>query len=163
MPRMPADSFERFVALGPSRSYARLAAALGCSKRSVTARARREGWQQRLQSIDAEARSRSDQKLAETTAAVNDRHLRTLRAVQAKALQALTTAPTGTAAQASATLIAAVRAERAIVAPPEGDRSGVVWREILDEVNRRAASHRRECPPAAPAPLPAAPAVVGEN
>ena len=118
MPRMPADSFEKFVELGDTRSYAKLAAALGVSKRSVTARAAREGWQQRLAAIEGQARAKADQKLAETTAAINDRHLRTLRTIQHKALQALTSAPTGTAAQAAATLIAAVRAERNIVAPP---------------------------------------------
>ena len=125
MPRLPADAFERFMQLGPGRSYSKLAGVLGCSKRSVTARAAKEGWQQRLSGIEADARSKSDQKLAETTAAINDRHLRTLRAVQGKALQALTSAPMGTAAQAAATLIAAVRAERAIVSPPDSSGSGV--------------------------------------
>ncbi len=162
MSRMPADAFEHFVALGPSRSYSRLAQALGVSKRSVTARARKEGWQQRLLSIDAEARTKSDQKLAETTAAINDRHLRTLRAVQAKALQALTTAPTGTAAQASATLIAALRAERAIVAPPDNTKSVIEWREVLEGVKeQRAAACRKES--ALPPPVPAARIEIGEN
>jgi hypothetical protein len=128
---MPADSFERFVGLGPTRSYSKLARVLGVSKRSITAKAAKEHWQQRLAAVEREARAKTDQKLAETSAAINDRHLRTLRAVQHKALQALTSAPTGTAAQASATLIAAVRAERAIVAPTGEGKSGPTLEELI--------------------------------
>jgi len=93
------------------------------SKRSVTARASREGWQERLASVEAEARTETRKTLATELSGMNDRHVRMLHAIEHKALQALQAAPIGTAAQAAAALIAAVRAERAILAPDERERS----------------------------------------
>lgn len=157
MAHLPADAFERYVALGAGRTYEALARALGVSKRTVVRRATAEGWQERLAHVERQGLAKAEARLSETAAAITERHLRVLRAIQGRALQALTTAPTGTAAQASATLIAAVRAERAIVSPPETQGIGVVWREILDDVSRRAPVPRREAPPV----LPATPAPLG--
>ena len=124
MARIPSDAFDQYVAMGAGRTYERLATKLGVSKRSIVRRATKENWQERLARIEGAARTKADEKLAETVAAVTERHLRTLRAVQHKALQGLSTAPTGTAAQAAATLIAAVKAERSIVAPPSDPAHG---------------------------------------
>jgi O6-methylguanine-DNA--protein-cysteine methyltransferase len=151
---MPSDSFERFLALpAGQRSYAELARRLGVSKRSVVARAAKEKWQERLLSVEAEARAKADQKLAETTAAINDRHLRTLRAVQHKALQALTSAPMGTAAQAAATLIAALRAERGVMlAPGDGTPAGDSALEFASRVRAFLSAARATVSGPPPAP-----------
>jgi len=180
MPRLPTDAFDRFLALGPVRSYARLAQVLGVSKRSVTARAARENWQERLAQVEREGRAKAEARLTESVAAVTERHLRTLRAVQHKALQALTSAPLGTASQAAATLIAAVRAERAIVAPgdsgaPAGgslaellERSRLVTDERVQEIAASLPSPPPVAPPADEPATPVAPPAVaarvfGEN
>ena len=125
---MPTDSFEQFVALGAGRSYANLAAALGCSKRSVTARAGRENWQQRLAAIEAQARAKTEQKLAETTAAINERHLHVVRAMQGKALQALKSLPLGSGMDAIRALDLAIKAERVILGT---DGTGGVTGQIV--------------------------------
>jgi hypothetical protein len=132
-PRIPTDAFDRYVALGAERTYAALAEQLGVSKRTIVRHAIADRWQERLAQVEREGRAKAEARLTESVAAVTERHLRTLRAVQHKALQALANAGMGTAAQAAATLIAAVRAERAIIAPADGQSApGRSWAEIVE-------------------------------
>jgi hypothetical protein len=162
VPRMPSDSFERFVALGPGRSYAKLAAALGTSKRSVVARASKEGWSGRLARIEAEARQQHDARAAEDLRAINERHLKMVRAVQGRAIEALRTMPMGNAVAAARALDVAVKLERVILgiarqdeeaaedgralAPSQADALMAAARGVAD---RRA---RGDGPPAASQP-----------
>ena len=136
MPRMPSDSFERFVALGDGRSYARLAEALGVSKRSVTARATKEGWQARLQRIDAAAAEKFDEKAANETSVVNDRHLRCVRAMQHKALAALQNLSLNSGMDAIRALDLAIKAERVILGKT-GAVDGLNWADVVADIERR--------------------------
>ena len=87
--KIPDDAFERYVALGADRSYQRLADVLGVSKRAVSKCATKGKWGERLVRIEEEARVVSDKKLAETLEEQRDRHLKTLRAMHARALTGL--------------------------------------------------------------------------
>ena len=89
MAKIPSDAFDYYLGLGPSRSYAAVAARYGCTKRAVTKAAVREGWQERLTKIESAARERSDTKAVETIEAMNTRHLKILQIIQSKALEAL--------------------------------------------------------------------------
>ena len=120
MPRLPTDAFERFTAMGAARSYAKLAAALGCSKRSVTAKATKENWQARLVHVEQEAQRKTVERAVEDVVAIDEKHLRMARAIQARALEALKNSPLGNGAAAVRALDVAIKIERAILGRKDG-------------------------------------------
>lgn len=189
MPRLPSDTFQRFLDLGPGRSYSKLAAALAVSKRSVVARASKEGWQVRLAQIEAAAQRQTEERAVEDVVAVDAKHLRMARAIQARALESLRNSPLGNGTAAVRALDVAIRIERAILGRTAADaRVGPGLGELLEaaaavtparvaEVCRQLATTGSE-PPAgpmaaqagqpAPETIPSVPAVlapriVGEN
>ncbi len=91
MPRrkIPPDAFDAYFSLGPRRSYETLAEKYGVTKRAVTKVAKREDWQGRLIKVEAEARAKSDVKKVETLEVVRDQHLKALRLVLGKGIEAL--------------------------------------------------------------------------
>jgi hypothetical protein len=62
--KLPPDAFDAYIAMGLARSYAAVAMRYGVSKVTVTKRATKEGWQKRVQEIEAKARVASDEKAA---------------------------------------------------------------------------------------------------
>ena len=58
--KIPSDAFEYYVSLGPGRSYRSVAEHYEVTKRAVTKHAAREGWAERLDKIEQEAREGSD-------------------------------------------------------------------------------------------------------
>ena len=114
MKRLPTDAFQTFVSLGDSRTYQRVADHFQVSKRTVVRRARSEGWQHRLREIQRQAAVKADSDAVETLATVNRRHLRILKALEAKALATLQSTPMRGAGEAAKALLAALAQERAI-------------------------------------------------
>lgn len=115
MPRIPSTAFEDYLQMGDERSYRLLAERYGCAKRSVVARAARERWQERLQQIQAQARDAALVKFGEDEATVRERHLKTSRAIQARALETLRTKPFDSASEATKALLLAQREERELL------------------------------------------------
>lgn len=134
--KIPAEAFDHYVSLGPTRSYAAVARRYRVSARGVTKCAAREDWQGRLEKIEAAARTRADEKAAETLQAVNARHLKTLRVIQAKALAALQTLPLQSGMDAVRALDLAIRQERVVLGEP-GDRQAVDLESIIRRENER--------------------------
>ena len=62
--KIPADAFDYYVSLGPTRSYEKVALRFDVSKRGVANRAAAEHWQERLEKIDREVQELSDKRLA---------------------------------------------------------------------------------------------------
>jgi hypothetical protein len=91
--KIPEDAFDLYVRLGPARSYRAVAEHYGVTKRAVTSRATRDGWQARLREIECRARSRADEELEEVLAEMYARHLRILHVIQGKALESLRALP----------------------------------------------------------------------
>ncbi len=118
MSRIPEDAFERYVAMGPMRSYRELAETVGVSKRAVSKAATKEDWAGRMAKIDAESRARSDERIAETLDETRTRHLRSLRAVQGRSLEALKRFTLNTAAEAVTALEKSIKLERLILGEP---------------------------------------------
>ncbi len=145
MKRIPVNAYELYVALGEQRrSYAALAAQLGVSKRCVTIRARREHWQERLHAMEARVCEEASRRLEEDAVAMRERHLRTVRAVQVRALEVLRTKPIQSAADASRVLLAAQREERALVGSASGGRVEVsVERGVRERFERRTVAVRQ--------------------
>lgn len=128
--KLPTDSFDVYVSLGPSRSYSAVAAKFGVTKRAVTKLATREGWQARLAQLEAKARERSDTKIVETLESMNGRHLKMLQVIQGKALEALRAFPLRDAMTAVRSLDMAIRQERTIRGEP-GDRTAVAIEDVI--------------------------------
>ncbi len=134
--RIPGDAFEAYFALGIDRSYQTIADRYGVSKTAVVKCANREGWQERIRDREAKARATADKEAVEGLEAINRRHLKAVRVVQAKALEALRSKPLKTAMEAVRALDLAIKQERLVVGEPT-DRSVVSVEEaIRREYNR---------------------------
>ena len=118
MKRITDDAFERYIALGPQRSYRELAKLIGCSKRAIAKIAVREDWAGRLARIEEASRARFDERAVETLNETRERHLRSLKAVQGRALEALKKFPLNTAAEAVSALEKSIKLERLILGEP---------------------------------------------
>ena len=116
--KLPQDAFEFYFALGPGRGYQAVAEKYGCSKTTVANASQKEGWIDRIADREAQARARSDTNAVETLAELNDRHLKMLRVVQTKALEALRNMPLKSAMDAVRALDLTVKQERLILDDP---------------------------------------------
>jgi hypothetical protein len=116
--KLPSDAFAFYVSLGPSRSYEAVAQHFGVSKRSVTKLAVKEGWQQLAADAEREGLERAKAKAAESFEEVATRHLKTLRVIQSKALEALRAMPLETAMEAVRALDLAIKQERLVLGEP---------------------------------------------
>jgi hypothetical protein len=125
--KLRPDAFEFYFGLGPGRSYQAVARRYGVSKRSVTKHAQGEGWQGRLEEIERKARQANDRKAVESLEAINERHLRSLRVIQGKALEALRANPLRSGMEAVRALEVGIRLERVVAgldAPREEGGAG---------------------------------------
>jgi hypothetical protein len=118
MTRVPDDAFELYASLGSERSYQRVADELGCSKRAIVDKSAAENGLPRLESIEEEARLRSEEKLKETLEEQRTRHLRTLRVVHGKAVEALRDHAFSSAAEATKAIETVIKMERLISGEP---------------------------------------------
>ena len=144
--KLPPDAFQYYLGLGVGRSYQAVGDYYGASKRAVMKVARKEHWQDQLARAEAEMRKRVQERAVETITDVNVRHLKTLKAVEAKALKSLTTLPHNNAGDAARTLLAALAQERGIYEAPGG--TGQLVLQIVTGVPRNPV------PPDAPELLP---------
>jgi hypothetical protein len=102
------------MSLGPQRSYRAVAAKFGVTKRAVTKFAAANDWSERLDQIEAEAREKSDQELAETVQEMRTRHLKTLRAMSTRALAAMKEYPLTSAMEAIKAAEITIKLERLV-------------------------------------------------
>ena len=130
MPRkLPSDAFSYYHSLGPDRSYEAVAEKYGVSKRTVTRLAKQETWQARVEEIERKAREAADRKAAETIEQTNQRHLRSVKVIQAKALEALRSKSLQHPMDAVRALQLAIKLERLILLEI-GERPGAQTIEI---------------------------------
>lgn len=134
--KLPKDAFDVYMSLGPARSYQAIADHFGVSKRAVTNRAAKEGWQARAAEIEAKARQGAEQRMIESLEDMNTRHLKSLRLVQARALEALRSMPLETAMEAVRALDVSMRQERVIRGEPS-ERTAITIEEIIRRQHSR--------------------------
>ena len=132
MSKIPPEAFDFYVSLGPSRSYQAVAAEYGVTKRAVVKFASREGWTDRLQSIQAESRAKGDQRIVESLEEMRERHLMTLKVMNARAVAALKQYPLSSAMEAMRAAEMVIKLERLIVGDP-GERTAL----SVEEITRR--------------------------
>ena len=131
MPRKIAlDAFEVYVAMGEGRSYRLLAERYGVTKRAVTKLAARERWSERLEEIQRKARERADDRLVDRIDEMQARHLKTLKAVNARVLAALKQYPLASGMEAVRAADLLIKLERSILAPEGAEQE----REKADHV-----------------------------
>jgi len=128
--RIPPDALEFYLALGPDRSYQKVADHYGVSKRAVTKLAARERWQEKVVELERRARESAEKKALESLEGMNLRHLKSLKVVQGKALEALRSMPLTTAMEAVRALDMAIRQERLIRGEPS-DRTAISVEEVI--------------------------------
>jgi len=121
MSKLGPDAFACYVT---TRSYEAVAKKFGVSKRTVVRSAKRGDWQRRLEAVEKEARERVEKKLVETIEAMDTRHLKSLRVIQGKSLEALRAMPIDSAMDAVRALDLAIRQERVIRGEP-GERTDI--------------------------------------
>lgn len=134
--KIPPDAFAYYHALGSGRSYQGVAEHFGVSKRSVVDRAVKENWQARLAEVEAKARAAADDRIVETLDALNGRHLRMLRMIQGKAIEALKSMPLATAMDAVRALDMSIKQERTILGEP-ADRTAVRVEDVVRKEHDR--------------------------
>jgi hypothetical protein len=130
--RLPADAFAYYASLGPDRSYSAVAAYFRVDKRTVLRRAKAEGWQEQVAAIETKARKNVQEKLGNTLEEMNERHLKILRVVLGKAIEALRAMPLRAASDAVRAIEMCVKNERAIFGDPAEQQA-----ESLEEITRR--------------------------
>ncbi len=134
--KLPPESFEYYVSLGPDRSYEKVAGHYDVSKRAVTNAAGRDNWVGRLAKIEAEARQATDKKLGESIEEMNERHLKVVKVVQGKALETLKSMPLASAMDAVRSIDMALKQERLIRGEPS-ERTAMTIAETTREEMRR--------------------------
>ena len=118
MKKIPTDAFDFYFSLGPSRSYQSVADRYHVSKRAVTSLAKREDWQRRLLEIEAKARQSSDKEKERVLEAAYERHMKALRLVFGKGIEALNRMVIDSPADAMRAIRMAIQEERVALGEP---------------------------------------------
>jgi transposase-like protein len=134
--RLPSDAFAFYLNLGVGRSYEAVSNQFGVSKRAVVKRGVREHWQEKVAEVEAKARAAAEQRAFENLAAMNERHLKSLRVIQGKALETLRAMPLDTAMNAVRSLDLSIRQERLIRGEP-ADGAGVDLEKLVRREHER--------------------------
>lgn len=134
--KIPPDAFSFYFSLGPGRSYQAVAEHFGVSKRAVSNMAERENWQERLAEVERRARDKVDEKAVETLEDMNGRHLKVLRFIQNKAIEALKAMPIESAMDAVRAYGLTLDKERTIRGEPS-DHTQVDLAAVTREEMRR--------------------------
>jgi len=134
--KLPLDAYEYYFSLGPSRSYQAVADHYGVSKRAVTKRAAKEDWQARIAEREIRVRDTVAKRTEETLEEMMERHLRQVKAIQGRALEALRAMPLNTAMEACRALGQGMAEERKIRGEPADSETKSVEAIIKREYER---------------------------
>lgn len=126
------DTFKYWVSLGDWRSFAKVASHFGVARRAIQKCSTRNGWAKRLAAIEEASKARADEILVETLAEVRARHLRMLKVVAMRGLQALQAKELATAADGVKAITEAIKLERII----HGETTANVGVSIQDVTRR---------------------------
>jgi transposase len=130
--KLTAEAFEFYFGLGPDRSYRAVVEKFGVSKKTVVATAKREDWQSRIAERERKATKRVEERAVESLTTMKERHLKMIRAVQTKALEALRQMPIDSGYQAVQALVKAIEQERLARGEPT-DRMALSVEEVITQ------------------------------
>lgn len=138
--RLPNDAFALYVSMGLDRSYQRVAAAFGVSKRSVVKAALRENWTGRLKQIEARSQAKLDERLADEIAEVSERHRKMLRAMAGRAARAIQEFPLTSGMEGIRAAEVVIRLERILAGESSERESAVIEKTTRQEIDRLLAT-----------------------
>ena len=141
--KLPLESFDFYVALGPTRSYEKVAEHYQTTKRTVTRHAKKERWAERLVEVERKAREESDKNAVAVLQEMQERHLKIAKALQGKALEALRSMQLDRGADVIRALEVGVKQERLIHGEP-GERSAISVEEATKREMERWLTIERE-------------------
>ncbi len=136
MKKLPDDAYAAYLAMGARRSHQAVADRFDVDKKTVTNRAIKEGWKQRIEDHERSERERLERNAAETVATMNDRHLKVISYIQAKGLETLRSKPLDSAIDAVRAIKIAIDEERVIRGEPTQRSTIDIERRIRDEHER---------------------------
>jgi transposase-like protein len=114
--RVPqADAFALYCGMGVVRSYASVARHYGVSTRAVLFLAKRYKWAERLREIEAIAEERMREQQVQAVIEARERHLKSLRVLQGKALTGLRDQNARSLGEATRALESGIKLERLIL------------------------------------------------
>ena len=116
--KLPLDAYEYYYQLGSKRSYQAVADYYQVSKRAVAKRALKEGWQEKIAERETRFRDNVEKKADESLEEMVARHLRQVKAIQGRALEALRKMPLNTAMEACRALGQGMAEERKLRGEP---------------------------------------------
>ena len=134
--KLPFDAFDHYYSLGPGRSYQSVADHYGVTKRAVTKRALKDGWQQRIAEMETRVRENVNKKAEETLEEMTERHLKQLKVMQLKAIETLRAMPLNTAMEAVRSLNLCMTQERNLREDPADQEKNTVEAIIKREYER---------------------------
>ncbi|MCB9833803.1 MAG: hypothetical protein H6807_15180 [Planctomycetes bacterium] len=134
--RLPADAFEYYFGLGAGRSYRSVADHFEVSKSTVANLAAKEDWPRLVAEREQKAKSQAEVQAVESLEEMCTRHIKVLKLVQRKALEALRTMPITNAMDAVRALDMAVKQERLVRGEPT-DRTAVGIEQVIKEEYER--------------------------
>ena len=134
--KLPLDACEYYYSLGNDRSYQAVADHYGVTKRAVTKRAMKEDWQGRIAERESRVRENVTKRTEESLEEMMARHLRQVKAIQARALEALRSMPLNTAMEACRALGQAMTEERRIRGEPADEGTKSIEQIIKREYER---------------------------
>src|SRR5690349_13667293 len=108
-------AFAFYVGLGSARTYGAVARRFNVTSRAIRKASKRNEWMARLAKIESDVQEQSDKKLTETRAQVRERHMKLLRAVESRAVEALQGHRLESAMQAVKAIEIAVKLERTVL------------------------------------------------
>lgn len=158
MKKLPDDAYAFYLGLGLGRSHQAVADHYGVDKKTVTNRAVKEGWKERLANYEREQRAIQEKKATESLEVMNDRHLKVIGYIQAKGIEALKAMPIESAIDAVRAITLAIEKERLIRGEPTERTAMDIEKKIREEHERWLVPVDPE-PPPAPEPAAASDAV----
>jgi hypothetical protein len=132
--KIPPEAFAFYLGLGVGRSYQAVAERYSASKRAVAMRAEKEGWQAKLAEEEQKARASAEKQAAESIETVNEKHLKVLRFIQGRAIEALKSMPIESAMDAVKAYALALDKERQIRGGPADQALTAVERITREEI-----------------------------
>ena len=130
--KIPPDAFMFYVSLGLERSYQKVAEKYGVTKRAVTKLAAKERWQEQVEEMESKARETAQERARAEIGAVYERHMKALRLVFGKGVEALRQMVIEAPADAMRAIRMAIQEERVALGEPT-DRTAI---SVEDTIRR---------------------------
>jgi len=136
MKKLPDDAFAFYLALGAGRSHQAVADHYVVDKKTVTNRAVKENWKDRIAEHERKLREESEKKAHESVGAMDDRHLKVAGYIQARAIETIKSMPLDSAMDAVKAYKLAAEMERMIRGRPNEESMAEREKKIFADHER---------------------------